>query len=255
MNEDKEIIRRRFARSLKTYEEEAQAQEQIAASLARLIQANQIKATRALEIGAGSGLLTRRLFELMPNCRWFLNDIMDDLDLLLQKDWKEWGSSGVEFIAGDAEKIVFPTQLDLIVSASTFQWFDDLPKFLKKCSDALSPGGMMVFSTFGGTNLKEIRAITGNGLCYPSIEKIEEVLSPEFDIDFLQEEKIRLVFEKPEQVLRHLSKTGVNGSGCKCWSKSDLQCFCEKYVDQFMLEKGVTLTYHPIYIIAKKHSD
>jgi len=36
------------------------------------------------------------------------------------------------------------------------------------------------------------------------------------------------------------------------WTRRDLQLFCERYMQEFTQGTSVSLTYHPIYIIAKK---
>jgi malonyl-ACP O-methyltransferase BioC len=252
MKENKEIIRKRFARSFKTYDEQAHAQEQIAASLTRLIEAKCSQPETAMEIGCGTGLLTKKLFRWTPDAHWYLNDIVEELKPLLEDSWKAWGAKKVDFRAGDAEQLDIPQNLDLVVSASTIQWFGQLDTFFNTCHKALNENGQLVFSTFGPNNLKEVKKLTGNGLEYPSQEELEQLLKANFKIEFIQQENIKLVFKSPTDVLRHLSKTGVNGSGCNHWNKAMLNDFCKKYIDQFSSENGVKLTYQPIYVVASK---
>lgn len=38
------------------------------------------------------------------------------------------------------------------------------------------------------------------------------------------------------------------------WTRRDLQLFCERYMQEFTQGTSVSLTYHPIYIIAKRKS-
>ena len=128
---------------------------------------------------------------------------------------------------------------------------------------------------------KEIRELTGNGLPYRSREELEVALSPHFDILYSEEELIPLSFEDPIKVLYHLKQTGVNGLSTQSsptgkqendlcssdnnsknnfknnlpqqqWTRRDLQLFCERYMQEFTQGTSVSLTYHPIYIIAKK---
>lgn len=252
MNENKELIRRRFARSFKTYDEEAYAQEKIAASLTRLIDTQCQLPERAMEIGCGTGLLSKKLFGWSPKTHWFLNDIVEELQPLLEQSWKEWGATYIDFKPGDAEKLTMPNNLDLIVSASTIQWFGQLNNFFSSCHTALKTQGQIVFSTFGPNNLKELKAITDNGLNYPSQQELKKMLSSQFHVEFIQEETIKLVFDSPIDVLRHLSKTGVNGSVCNKWNKALLNQFSQKYIDLYSCENGVKLSYHPIYVIATK---
>ena len=130
--------------------------------------------------------------------------------------------------------------------------------------------------------MKEIRELTGNGLPYRSREELEVALSPHFDILYSEEELIPLSFEDPIKVLYHLKQTGVNGLSTQSSptgkQENDLCCItitiqkiilrtispnsnglvvtCNSSVNvtcRNLLEgTSVSLTYHPIYIIAKK---
>lgn len=164
----------------------------------------------------------------------------------------------VRFCPGDAEALDFPEATDLITSCSTLQWFNDPAAFFLRCHHALAPDGLFAFSTFGPRNMHEIRQLTGNGLDYLLLEELLALLSPHFDILLAEEEIVPLPFSTPHEVLKHLKQTGVTGTEKKIWTRGRLQTFSEAYVRQFgnaghnSTEGSVTLTYHPIYVIAKR---
>lgn len=159
----------------------------------------------------------------------------------------------VQFVPGDAEAIDFPGETDLITSCSTLQWFNDPGAFFTRCHQALVADGLLAFSTFGATNMHEIRQLTGHGLDYLSVEELQALLSPGFDILHAEEEVISLPFPTPQAVLKHLKQTGVTGTEKRIWTRSRLQSFCKEYTTRFSDAAGnVSLTYHPIYIIARK---
>ena len=68
----------------------------------------------------------------------------------------------------------------------------------------------------------------------------------------ISQEFVPLFFETPIEVLKHLKKTGVNGLNENPLSPSQVVSFCKDYKKQYMSENGLILTYHPIYIIARK---
>lgn len=156
------------------------------------------------------------------------------------------------FIPGDAEKIVFSETYDLIASSSAIQWFTDLETFLRKIEKNLASGGVIAFSTFGINNLQEIKTITNCGLKYENVEYLNSLFSRYFDSVEITEEIISLVFPSPRDVLRHLKSTGVNGIMQEHWNKSKLSRFEYDYRELYTTEKGVSLTYHPIYITGRK---
>ena len=162
----------------------------------------------------------------------------------------------VSFLPGDAETVPFPAESTLITSCSALQWFESPENFFKRCNALLNNQGYFAFSTFGKENMKEIRELTGNGLPYRSREELVKALSSHFDILHSEEELISLSFDNPLKVLYHLKQTGVTGisgtSSQQLRTRRDLQLFSERYTQEFTQGTSVSLTYHPIYIIAKK---
>ena len=246
---DLTAIKKRFAGSIKTYDEHALVQKHVAVKLAKFIQ-NTLSTIpeRILEVGCGTGLLTHQLSCSYPDAHYYLNDINGQIETILPKILP---NVRYDFLPGDAQHKEWPTELDLVVSASTLQWFADPCHFFQSIKQALSPHGYFIFSTFGETNLQEITAITGKGLYYPSPEQLKAWLNAEFIVLEQQEETIQLIFDTPLQVLNHLKYTGVNAGFNVIKNKTQLTHFCKTYEAWFSMMPGVTLTYHPIYFIAQ----
>ena len=204
---NKQLITRRFSRAIESYNREATAQKQIAGRLNDML-AHYLPARprHVLEIGSGTGFLTRPLLRTFHPEKLILNDICHEMstcfaDLLSDRQ--------VTFIPGDAEQLSFPSGQDLIVSCSALQWFVSPELFFKRCNTLLSGHGYFAFSTFGKENLKEIAAVTGSGLHYYSLEELKKSLSMHYNIVTAGEERIRLTFATPLDVLYHLKHTGV----------------------------------------------
>ena len=162
-------------------------------------------------------------------------------------------TTAVSFLPCDAETLDFPQGTDLITSCSTLQWFADTERFFARCHRFLSDGGILAFSTFGKKNMREIHALTGHGLEYLSLDNLKVLLSPRFEILYAEEEIVSLPFGTPLEVLRHLKQTGVTGTEKKVWTRGRLQSFCDEYIRMCGNDdRSVSLTYHPIYVIARK---
>lgn len=247
---NKQLITRRFSRAVESYNREAMAQRQIAHCMSDMLNRYLPRpCSRILEIGSGTGFLTRRLMDTLHPETLVLNDICQEMstcfnDLL--------GSGRATFLAGDAETLSFPKGQDLIVSCSALQWFVSPEQFFERCNALLKHKGYFAFTTFGRDNLKEITSVTGSGLHYRSLEELKEALQIHYDIVSAREERISLSFDTPLNVLYHLKHTGVTAIRQQQWTKGDLQEFCDNYARLFSNGNSVTLTYHPIYIIAKK---
>jgi malonyl-ACP O-methyltransferase BioC len=159
----------------------------------------------------------------------------------------------LEFLPGDIETIPLPGQYQLIISSSTFHWFHELDVFFEKLRHHLHADGLLAFAMYGPDNLQEIRALTGRGLEYQSLEQLIAVLEPHFEVLRTTEAREVLFFQDPSSVLQHLRETGVNALAGTGWSKHRLQEFIRQYQNRFSGKNGVRLTYHPMYLLARLH--
>lgn len=162
MTTDKQLLKSRFSARLRDYDSLAVVQDAICGQLAEMTGRNCTRPVdSALEIGSGTGFLTRRMLELYPHALWTINDLVEQ-----SADFLEPYAAGhdVRYLWGDAETIALPDRLDLIASASAVQWFDDLPRFARKAGNLLETEGYIVLSTFGPENFREIKAVTDEGL-------------------------------------------------------------------------------------------
>jgi malonyl-CoA O-methyltransferase len=245
------LIRRKFGKSIATYDHNAYAQKEIAGKLAALVlNLYPHRPSRILEIGCGTGLLTKEIIPVFADAQYFMNDINEKVERLMPSLFPE---NNYLFVAGDAQRIDFPDNIDLLLSSSTVQWFDNLHSFGQKAYRSLADDGYMFLSTFGGNNLKEIREITDTGLEYLPLESLREMFSHDFEILHLSEEEIPVVFNSATEILAHLRSTGVNANSSGIVkTRSGLKSFCDKYTKLFSAGTNVILTYNPIYLALKK---
>lgn len=262
MKHDKSLLQQRFARRLESYASLATVQRSIADRLAEmLVGGGWITAAprRGVEIGAGTGFLTRHLVEHFPDTEWTLNDLVPKSQDYLPKATPH--GLAVHFEAGDGEVFPLPeNHYGLIASASTLQWFDDLTAFITRAAHGLEPHGLLAISTFGPDNFREITATTGYGLEYPTVVSLlEDCRAAKLTVHATQEWHERQLYPSPLEVLRHLRLTGVNAVAAERWTHHRLRAFEQEYnalfhntSDTRPTEKGVTLTFHPIILIAQK---
>ncbi|MEH0158563.1 malonyl-ACP O-methyltransferase BioC [Limibacter armeniacum] len=243
---DKQLVAERFRNNFATYESEAVVQRHMVNRLFGLLENESVKPQRILEIGCGTGFLTKKL-KALPFHMYWLNDLVFEA----VNNCLSLVDSAFPLV-GDIEQKALPEQLDLVASSATFQWIANFPAFAKRLHRHMAVEGVLAFSTFGPANMQEIRALTGAGLDYPCLHELTDMLSPYFEISQAEQEQQVLVFENPIEVLKHLRQTGVTGLSRQHWGKEQLRHFCESYQDRFSIAGGVKLTYEPIYIVAKK---
>lgn len=242
---DKQKVAKHFNRAAKSYDAAAIVQRDMAQRLLSLLP-DGFDARNILEIGCGTGLLTRLLSQHFPTAHFTVNDLCPTMcDMASQAI-----AQPAVCMVGDAERLDFPGTYDLITSAAAIQWFSNLPDFLSHIEASLNDGGIMLFSTFGSDNLKELRHTTGKGLPYFSGEILLELFKRNYADVSVVDERHTLVFDTPIEVLRHMQQTGANGLAGAHFS---LRRFSEQYRSLYSTDNGgVSLTYHPIYITARK---
>lgn len=253
MELQKDLVIKRFKKSIKSYDDHALVQKDIVDILLGILKkhVNTDYITNIFEIGSGTGILTKSLINIISknNTCYYVNDLINDYQMIY--DNMDYSFKG--YVMGDAEKINYPENMDLIISSSTFQWITNKSHTLKKIYNSLVEKGYFLVSSFSEKNLKEIRKITGMGLNYLKKYQAEELISEYFNLIYTEERIIELLFDDPMQILFHLKSTGVNSLGNIFWKKSDLENFCNLYKLNFSTPEGkVKLTYNPTFYLAKK---
>lgn len=251
---DKKLIKLRFEQAAATYEQHAQVQILVAERLLDLLAAVAPQCAtpeRILEIGCCTGLLTEKISARYPGFGHLTaSDLVDAFEHCL--DRKELLPSGrVTFLAGDIETISLPSAYDLIISSSTLQWVHNLPRLCRKLARHCRPGGTLAISLYGAMNLREIRALSGLGLKYTTLDQLQALIAEHFQILAAEQSTETIWFRDAISVLHHLRATGVNSIGQKAWSRKQLHTFLAAYEERFREPRGVPLTYHPMYIIAQ----
>ena len=244
---DTALIRQRFSAASASYDAEAEAQQHIAARLWALAAPHVPSGADVLEIGAGTGLLTRLILEAQPRSL-----TVNDLYLSPQvQELAQQFSGRVQCREGDAEHLEFGGPFDAVLSASTVQWFADIPAFFARCAGLLPKGGLLAFSSFLPGNLQEVAALTGVGLTYASAAELQGQLAPNFDLLAVEQGDVTLHFASPRHVLLHLRHTGVTGIRSVVWGKNSYKDFVARYTARYGNAQGVRLTYRPVYVLAK----
>jgi malonyl-CoA O-methyltransferase len=252
---DKEKLKRRFSRNIETYDEYANVQKHMSKKLLSMVQIED--GMNILEIGCGTGYLTKLILEKDKNVKITAVDIAPGMIEFCKKD-KDLKS--VDFFQGDIEKMDLTEEYDLIISNATFQWFNHLDETLKKLKESLSKYGVLLFSTFGQDTFCELRE------SYKKVsEKLEKEVSspsPKFinkevldqilgkDNYTYQEENFKEYFNNSVEFMKSVKKVGANNSS-STEARADrkfLSKVIEYYDETYLEEDGVYATYNNLYI-------
>lgn len=269
---NKRLMGRNFARRARdSYDQNAIAQARIARHLSDKLQRQKelgyLKGSLdCLEIGVGTGMLTRLYYPILATDGLAAND-NGDAGLTVSEGGRSGRTSlphgstltlcDISFISEclpgervicDAETYIRslpPDSCDLILGASVIQWFQSPGRFIEECSRVLRPGGILLLSTFSPDNYYELSTYLDVRLNGPDKDGWSLILSRNFDSYEVEEECIPVDFATPRDLLYHMKATGVNGvSGDSVASQRSVRQ---------LLGSGLTrLTYCPIYLYARK---
>ncbi|MDQ8935449.1 malonyl-ACP O-methyltransferase BioC [Acinetobacter rudis] len=250
-------IAQRFAKAGESYHQHAVVQKQIAFNLVQLMQQNlpQPISGHYLEIGCGSGHLSHLLLSATQQFqidKYYCNDLYEEVQQHFTVDPR------IKWLIGDIEQLVLPQALQLLISSSALQWMQDIDALFSKIHTALAPQAFFCFSSFSQDNLKQIKALTGQGLDYLSLSQWQAKLEQHgFEVMVLQEQIEHIYFPHPLEILKHLKATGVTATSQHYrWTKQSLQQFYLNYEDFAVAnvqgQLQYPLTYHPFYCIARR---
>lgn len=250
MSIDKQRVGNSFARHYGQYEDAAVVQRDMADRLAAALaeHAPQLTVHRALEIGIGTGFLTRHLTTRFPEAEWWFNDLTP-----AAFDWIPVGLKQALTLEGDAETLPYPHGLDLLASASALQWFDDLEGFFPKARSVMNAGGVLALASFGNRHFHELAAVADSPLHYPSPADFAAMAKHAgFTILHAEDWEETLLFASARDLLDHLRRTGVNGAAARRLSTpAQLRAFEADYRAAHPREDGaLPLTYHAILLLA-----
>lgn len=220
-----------FNKHYNVYEKYSLAQKQVAKNLLDYMGKSNIfdtKINSIFEIGCGTGIFTREYRKYFLHSDLILNDIFDVREFIKDIDYNI-------FIQENIEELDIPKS-DLVVSSSVFQWIKDKDSLIRNIAENTDN---LCFSSYVSGNLIEIKNHFDISLDYLNIEEFKEILKKYFSSVKSYSETIKLDFEAPMSVLKHLKYTGVTG-------------FQRTSISKIKTFKENILTYEVAYFICQK---
>lgn len=251
---DKDTAGRHFTSSISSYTDNAEVQGDVIERLLSLIETSGLlpllnkENASVLEIGSGSGMLSRRIASLVSEASisfW-------DLAYPMPTGLPEGNAYSYRHCDAEIEIGALPkASVDFIFSSSTIQWFNSPEKFLMECNRVLRPGGYLFLTTFVAGNMKEISEISGVSLPLLSQEEWLEIAKRHFSVVATEFYERQLVFTSSLEVLRHLKLTGVNSLGNFSSGSNSAFSIIRRYP---VSSDGLCrLTYSPFIFLLRKN--
>lgn len=122
------------------YHEHSSAQQDAALSLLRSIA---LKGTeRVLDVGCGSGNVTQKIVEKVPNGSVLGTDISQDMIDFSKNEFSH--ISNLQFLQQDAQKLSYKNEFEVIFSSFALQWLEDPNAFFSAAYEGLKDHGLLV---------------------------------------------------------------------------------------------------------------
>ncbi len=250
----------RFSASAGTYDGSATVQFVAAEKVMELL-AETNPPKRILEIGCGTGLLTRMLVDRFPDAAIEGVDIADSLVAAARTSFE--GNSNVHLYTADGRTMRESRTFGLVVSSSSLHWMPPLKKTFEKLAACLVPGGKLVFSMMVDGTLAELREsrlrVAAHKTATERLPSTEEVMLTLADVGFKScfEERhaVRAHYESATEFLYSIHNVGVTGGPISAHKKplnrSELGALVSNYGKNYTDDDGVFATYQLLCVVAE----
>jgi malonyl-CoA O-methyltransferase len=154
---DRERLRAAFDRASAGYEAAAALQARVSTELLERLTAFDFSPRVVLDLGCGTGRVTRELQRRYPRALVIALDLSPGMLREARRHQRLWR----RFARVCADALRLPlgaASVDLVFSSLVLQWCEPLGQALAEVRRVLKPSGFFAFSTFGPDTLKELRA-------------------------------------------------------------------------------------------------
>jgi malonyl-CoA O-methyltransferase len=216
---DQAALRRACDRAAPGYDRHAVPYRQICERLLSRLDYIRCDPQTALDVGAGTGQAALALLARYRAVKVIAADISGGMLRTVSKP-KRWRRK-LECVQCDAQALpIRDASVDLLVSASAFQWCRDYPQLFAEIKRVLSPRGVLLFATFGPDTLQELRhawtQVDDNAHVHEFTDMHvlgDAMLNAGLVDPVVDSEQLRLTYAHPRAVMSDLRAAGsVNAS-------------------------------------------
>lgn len=261
---DKQQVRQNFSEHAGEYDLYARVQKRVAGRLLELALSEAIVGP-VLDIGTGTGEVSRRLVRKCPELPMVVSDIAHDMTITARQH--------LPFsLAVDADAQALPFKDDsfgLVLSSSVFQWVEDLAAAFAECRRILKPGGRMVFAMFSHGTLEELATVFRRSLnscdsdwpfhfqVFPELFEVETAMADAgFTDSHCHVETEKEYHATFRDLMAGLKRIGAQNASCRrpagLFPRQVMQEMSRLYNLEYLTDEGLSASYGVLYGIARK---
>ena len=243
------MIEHRFSAAAQTYDRHARPQQLLAQTVVDSIPK---RPTTILELGVGTGQLTRLLCAKFPEARI---DAVDISAKMIEHSRAQFNNPAINWIVGDAQTYQPNKKYSLIVSSSALHWVENLQTTFKNIFQCLEPGGFFAFGLMLDGTLQELhqlrKEIAPQNLPNHTLPSYESVVNALLHTGFVIKKQNqfseKMVYSSAKDFFKALHEQGVTGgkfgAAKRPLSRTELAQLVDQYQQRFSTAENVFATY------------
>ena len=254
------MIEKRFSAAAETYDRHARPQLALAQSVIAMLP--EMYPEQILELGAGTGQLTRLLTERFPDVIIDAVDVAEKMIAHSRASFSRFPQ--INWIIGDAQTFRSETLYPLIVSSSALHWVEDLPAACGNIFRCLEPGGAFALGMMLQGTLRELHTLREEiapektpVLSLPSYEAAVNCLKQAgFRMERRRHSTEEIIYDDAAAFLKAIHEQGVTGGrvsvGKAPLSRGELSRLVADYQETYAADDGVYATYESATFLLTK---
>lgn len=258
---DRRMVRQHFSSHAAEYDRYARVQKTVVNRLVELMaQQSQPPSGLGLEVGCGTGMLSRAVGQTFPQAHLVLSDVAHGMSLHCQKLFPQ-----AMICDADAGALPFVDDcFDFLISTSVYQWVEDLNGAFAEIERVLRPGGQVALALFGDRTLFELRNShrqaldrgLSHGQSFPAQDDLRCGIAGTLTIEQLFSENETEWHPDVPTLLRNLKKIGAQNASAHrppgLASRRVMQRMYRCYEQEYGQDGQIPATYQVIYLLARK---
>lgn len=217
----KEDIARAFSLAASTYDKAAFVQKEVGQRLLERLSMIKSEPKVILDVGAGTGSLTKGLQAQFPKSTIIGLDIASGMVEYAKTHTKRsFWKHQPHYVCGDMESLPFANQsFDLVFSNFSLQWSLSLEQSFQEFKRILKPDGALLFSTLGPLTLHELKQSWATVDNKPHVNEFMDMhdvgdllLNTDLSNPVIDMEMITITYANIKQLLQDLKNTGARNA-------------------------------------------
>lgn len=254
------MISRRFSAAAGTYDRHARPQLALAQSVISMLP--EMYPEQILELGAGTGLLTRLLTERFPDVLIDAVDLAEKMVTHSQDKFRRFPQ--INWIVGDAQTWRGEDPYPLIVSSAALHWTADLKATCETVYKNLEPGGVFALGMMLKGTLRELHELRNEiapektpATPLPTYGETKACLQAAgFTLERRKHSEEEILYENASVFLKAIHEQGVTGGkvsiGNAPLSRTELGQLVADYQEIHASDGGVCATYETATFLLTK---